>query len=366
MEKHFRAKGIYNNENSTPTRFLLAGCLRWLAGGSGHDIIFFCGARYRTWQKQRWTTVDALLYLYFKSVVKLPASEEARKSLSDLFKEKNGIDGQLGAVDGLLVHIHLPPGTKNARKYQCYKSYYAMNMQAVAGPNGEYLYVNIGHAGATGDGCAIRGSKFWKMNERNVFKHTDGYHWIGDNAYSLMPWLMCPYADAALGSQQDVYNLTLSKARQVIERAFGMTIQRFRILAAPLTYSIAQCVKVAKLCCTLHNICLKDSLSRNIKVLASDDKSHPFVAKERLVPKILYHEKGYQQPGVAFTREELEESLEKHLKQTAIVQRAQVTTMLHDYGYKRQQKRGQKRAAAYQQHGAYFNNNKRQCFDENS
>ena len=29
-------------------------------------------------------------------------------------------------------------------------------MQAIAGPIGEYLYVNVGHAGATGDGCANR------------------------------------------------------------------------------------------------------------------------------------------------------------------------------------------------------------------
>ena len=364
LDRYFKTKAEkFLHQAPTPTRFLLSGCLRWLAGGSGHDIIFFCGVRYRTWQKQRWIVLDALLELYFKSKIQLPTTDEARKVLSEIFKEKNGIDGQLGAIDGLLIHIHLPPGTKNARKFQCYKSYYALNMQAVAGPNGEYLYVNIGHAGATGDGCAIRQSKFWKLNEDNVFKHTEGFFWIADNAYGLMPWLMCPFADTTLGTQQDIFNLQLSKARQVIERAFGMTIQRFRILAAPLRFTVDQCVKIAKVCCALHNLCLQDNASNTVTVLKADDARRPFIAKERLVPKILYHVDGYREPDIAFTIEERQEHFEKHLKTAAALKRVQIMTALRDRGYKRQQKRGQKRGASYQQHGAYA---KRSCTGENS
>ena len=96
LDRYFKTKAEkFLHQASTPTRFLLSGCLRWLAGGSGHDIIFFCGVRYRTWQKQRWIVLDALLELYFKSKIQLPTTDEARKVLSEIFKEKNGIDGQL-------------------------------------------------------------------------------------------------------------------------------------------------------------------------------------------------------------------------------------------------------------------------------
>jgi hypothetical protein len=46
LEAHWVSKNKYQARNSTPSRFQLAGCLRWLAGGSPHDIIFFCGLRY--------------------------------------------------------------------------------------------------------------------------------------------------------------------------------------------------------------------------------------------------------------------------------------------------------------------------------
>ena len=331
----------------------MSGLLRWIAGGSGHDIIFFCGVRYRTWQRNRWIVLEALLDIYYKNVVVLPTTEEARSSLSELFKMKNGIEGQLGAIDGLLLHITLPPGTRNARKFLCYKQYYALNMQAVAGPTGEFLYLNIGHAGATGDGCAIRGSSFWAQCQANLFKYTEGYHFISDAAYGLMPWNMCPFPDTVLGTAQDVYNLQLSKARQVVERAFGMTIRRFRILASSLHYGIVKNVKIAKLCCMLHNLTLQDRASNKILVNASDDKRQPFIAKERLVPRVLYHELSYREEGIVYTAEELEAQKDKVLKDAAIQRRALISSQLRTKGYKRQQERGKNRGAAYQQADAY-------------
>jgi hypothetical protein len=157
LRAHFESKKIYSRDGSlggkaaTPTKFLLAGTLRWLAGGSAHDIIYFCGVRYRTLTRYRWDVLQALDEIYFSSEIRLPSDKQQRDALSDKFEIKTHMKGIIGAIDGLLVHIHLPAGTKNARPFRCYKSYYALNMQAVAGPDGEFLYVNIGHAGAVGE-----------------------------------------------------------------------------------------------------------------------------------------------------------------------------------------------------------------------
>jgi hypothetical protein len=43
-----------------PLRYLLTGTLRWLAGGSPHDIIFFCGLRLRSFQRLRWRILDSI------------------------------------------------------------------------------------------------------------------------------------------------------------------------------------------------------------------------------------------------------------------------------------------------------------------
>lgn len=161
LREHFIQKGKFQSRKRgkkvTPTRFLLAGTLRWLAGGSPHDICFFCGVRMSTFKRFRWDVLDALHDLYFDSEISMPTSAAERDLLSARFAEKTKMEGILGAIDGLLLHIHLMPHA-NARAYRCYKAFYALNMQGVAGPDGEFLYVNIGHKGATGDGTAARES----------------------------------------------------------------------------------------------------------------------------------------------------------------------------------------------------------------
>ena len=354
LEQYWKDKGRYQHPASTPVRFQLAGCLRWLAGGSPHDIIFFCGLRYRTFTKMRWDVLDALIDLYHDKYIKLPENSNEREELSTLFEQKNSMQGILGAIDGLLVHIILPANTKSARKYRCYKQYYALNMQAVAGPNAEFLYVNIGHAGATGDGCASRQSRFWKRASNNDFHYKDGYFFIGDAAYSLMPWMVTPYGGAnGVNSKEDVFNLQLSKARQVVERAFGIMIKRWRILVKPLEFkTIEQMAKVIRACAVLHNICTKDSLAAkndNIIIPQTDARRNPFNVKDPkngVVPKIRMHLDTYRSTGT--TLEERDRAADTQLNKAGKIKRDAIADILHSNGVMRRQKRGRKRAAAYQ------------------
>ena len=81
-------------------------------------------------------------------------------------------------------------------------------MQGVADYNGEFLYVNVGHKGATADGCAVRKSRFWQRCKDDEFKFSEGNFFVGDAAYSLMPWLMCPFEGAhGVNTREDVFNL---------------------------------------------------------------------------------------------------------------------------------------------------------------
>lgn len=284
----------------------------------------------------------------------MPETEEEWKCLSALFEKKNGISGQLGAIDGLLVHIILPANTKNARTFQCYKSYYALNVQGVAGPTGEFLYINIGHAGATSDGCASRQSQFWADCAADKFKYSLGYHFLGDAAYSLMPWLITPFEGTfGVNSKQDIFNLQHARGRQVIERAFGMMIKRWRILVSALEFrSVIQSAKVVRVCAMLHNICLADSQSSAIIVSQEDLHNHPFDISDPdhgLVEKVRLHVRGYRDDNVALTEEEKANELEKLVRKDAVLKRSLIMTSLHDKGYKRDVKRGAKRGAAYQQ-----------------
>ena len=59
--------------------------------------------------------------------------------------------------------------------------------------------------------------------------------WItGDSGYPLEPWLLTPYRVSTEGSREAVFNLKLSKARNIIERTFGVLKGRFCCLLAAI------------------------------------------------------------------------------------------------------------------------------------
>ena len=44
---------------------------------------------------------------------------------------------------------------------------------------------------------------------------------LGDSAFELKPWLLKPYSNAVLTEKQKNFNYRLSRARMIIESAFG-------------------------------------------------------------------------------------------------------------------------------------------------
>ena len=78
---------------------------------------------------------------------------------------------------------------------------------------------------------------------------------IGDPAYALTDWLMKPYPLQGISRSQQKFYRNLSRARVVVEQAFGKLKGRWRCLHKMLGDELKSCVHVIEACCILHNIC---------------------------------------------------------------------------------------------------------------
>ncbi|KAJ8911200.1 hypothetical protein NQ315_004420 [Exocentrus adspersus] len=77
---------------------------------------------------------------------------------------------------------------------------------------------------------------------------------IGDEAYPLLKNLLKPFNRRNLDANKEYFNMRLSRARRVVECAFGIINAKFRILWKPIELPPEWVDKVVKCICVLHNI----------------------------------------------------------------------------------------------------------------
>lgn len=76
---------------------------------------------------------------------------------------------------------------------------------------------------------------------------------LGDEAFPLKPWLMRPFPGKNLDLQKRVFNYRLSRARRIVENAFGIWAARWRILHSVMDCDNDLCHLIIKSTLILHN-----------------------------------------------------------------------------------------------------------------
>lgn len=170
----------------------------------------------------------------------------------------------VGAIDGTHVEIKAP--LLNPADYFNRKQKYSIVTQAVTDSRMLFMDVSTGWPGSIHDARVLRLSGVFREIENGtiltrpatVINRTNVRPIIlGDPAYPLRPWLLTPFPAGALTAAQQRFNYRLSKARVIIERAFGKLKSRWRCLLKQLEESTNRVPQTIITCCILHNICIR-------------------------------------------------------------------------------------------------------------
>lgn len=204
-----------------------------------------------------------------------PSGNRLQMSMGQ-FREFSGLPGVVGAIDG--THFHIRKPNVSPEDYFYFKSGgFTMQCQAVVDRSKKFIDISVGMPGSTNDVRQLRRSMLYhKAITNTLFDPTDSVegfvpHLIGDKGYPILPWLITPYRDIPGGRrsvQELLFNRKLSRARSVVENAFGILKQTFRELHSASDLHITLLPDVVVSCCILHNLLLGQSSEEVDRLLA--------------------------------------------------------------------------------------------------
>ena len=205
---------------------------------------------------------NAIVKVLLPRYIQVPAGDELKKVVEG-FRNDLGFPQCAGVIDG--THIPIISPEECPSDYYNRKGFHSIIMQGMVDNRGHFTEVYIGWPGRVHDARVFVNSSLFKRGQDGTlfpdWKETICNKEIpllvlGDPAYPLLSWLMKAFPDnGSLSRQQKTFNYRLSKARVVVEHAYGRLKGRWRCLLKRNDILIHDLPKLVAACCVLHNVC---------------------------------------------------------------------------------------------------------------
>ncbi|XP_071374677.1 putative nuclease HARBI1 [Centroberyx affinis] len=232
--------------------------LFWLSSGASYRVVS------RVFGMPR-STVHRIVHRVTEEVVAIrhrvihfPRTPEDLEAVSHGFAglaRHQAFRRAVGAIDGCHVRIK-PPGGPDGQCYRNRKLFPSIILQAVCDHRGRFIDTYVGWPGSVHDSRVLRHSPLY---QRAVYP-PPGNFLLADGGYPCLQHplpLITPYKRPVQGVAAQRFNAHHSRARSIIERAFGMMKTRFRaIFLQALEVKPTFVPQVITACAVLHNICL--------------------------------------------------------------------------------------------------------------
>lgn len=214
---------------------------------------------------------DAMWSTMQEHFMPIPDTPEKWKSKAIGFRDRWDYPHCLGALDGKHVVIQAPANSGSL--YFNYKHSFSVTLLALVDADYKFIYVDIGAYGRQSDGGIFSASSLGKaLSSPNSLKipNDDVIHGsedlgalpyviVADEAFPLQKHIMRPYPGRNTTIEQQVYNYRHSRARRVVENAFGILSQRWRVFHTKIAVKPERVVSIVKATTILHNMLQKQS-----------------------------------------------------------------------------------------------------------
>ena len=144
-----------------------------------------------------------------------------------------------------------------------YKHTFSIVLLAIVDADYKFVFVDVGCNGRISDGGVFKNCSLYKALEEKCLNIPSQVNLPGteqpfpyvvaDDAFPLKEYIMKPYSQSNLTPEKRVFNYRLSRARRIVENAFGILSNRFRIFMTPISLKPEKVETITLTCCILHN-----------------------------------------------------------------------------------------------------------------
>lgn len=241
----------------------LAITLRYLASGNTYrDLMFATRIHESTISLIVPEVCEAIVKTLMPEYIKMPATVSEWKKVTKGFETLWNFPMCIGSLDGKHVEFQAPRSVGSY--YYNYKGAHSIVLLALVDAYYKFLYVDVGINGRISDGGVFCESSLQNAIDTNRLNLPNDeclpgttvkvpYVIVGDDAFPLSKRLMKPFPQRGLSKDKRIFNYRLLRARRVVENAFGILSNRFRIMRSTINLSPEKAEIITLTCCVLHN-----------------------------------------------------------------------------------------------------------------
>ncbi|KAI8493838.1 hypothetical protein Bbelb_281850 [Branchiostoma belcheri] len=271
-----------NARQPLPIGLKLAITLRFLATGNSYrSLAYSFRVAHNTISKFVPQVCRAITKEYAQEAFDTPSTPDQWRQVAQGFQTRWNFPHVCGAIDGKHVAIKRP--RKSGSLYYNYKGYFSLVILALVDSNYKVLWASVGSPGSDSDCGVFNRSNLQLSLSEGTMGFPDpepipnddidtGYFLIGDDAFPLRTFLLKPYSQRYLDVEARVFNYRLSRARRVVENAFGVLALRYTCLLTTLAVGTEAATDIIEACLTLHNVLrIRYPFRHNVNMDDEDD-----------------------------------------------------------------------------------------------